>query len=96
MWMMFVVNLVLLGLQDILIGGGGLASGVPGAGLGAMAAVRGFQQPFTLTNLGFGIQKGLVAPITKTLGKQIPGQLGTTRQAIEQITRQIGFGTAGR
>jgi hypothetical protein len=45
-------NRRLLSLTDVLLGGGGLASGVPGAGLGAMAGVRAFQRPYTLTGLG--------------------------------------------
>lgn len=45
-------NRKLLGLTDVMLGGGGLASGVPGAGLGAMAAVRAGQTPRILTGLG--------------------------------------------
>ncbi len=45
-------NKQLLNLTDVILGGGGLASGGPlGASIG-VGAVRGFQQPFTLTNLG--------------------------------------------
>jgi hypothetical protein len=45
-------NRRLLGLTDVLIGGGGAVTGFPGAGFGMMAAIRAGQQPFTLTNLG--------------------------------------------
>ena len=45
-------NKRLLGLTDVLLGGGGVASGFPGAGLGAMAAVRAGQTPRVLTGLG--------------------------------------------
>lgn len=69
-------NVRLINLTDILLGGGGLASGFPGAGLGAMAGVRAFQLPQVLTKLGQGIEKGIIpaieksAPILKELGKR--------------------------
>lgn len=49
-------NRNLLNLTDILIGGGGVATGFPGSGIGAAAAVRGFQQPQFLTTFGAGIE----------------------------------------
>jgi len=49
--------------DNVPLVGGGLASGVPGAGLGAAAMVRGFQQPFTLTGLGQALYRlGNVTP----------------------------------
>jgi len=45
-------NRNLLNLTDVLIGGGGVATGFTGAGVGLAAAVRGFQQPTFMTNLG--------------------------------------------
>src|SRR3990167_398200 len=51
-------NRRLLNLTDILLGGGGLAAGGPfGAAIG-IGAIRGFQQPLTLTGLGLGLFKG--------------------------------------
>ena len=66
-------NRQLLSLTDAIIGGGGLASGVPGTGFGAMAAVRLFQQPPTLTTMGQGLYR---------TGKVIPaGTAATTTRA---------------
>ena len=48
-------NRRLLGLTDIMLGGGGLATGWGVAGFGAMGAARAFQNPFTLTGLGQGL-----------------------------------------
>jgi hypothetical protein len=56
-------NKRLLGLTDVLLGGGGLASGATGGGIGMAAAARGFQQPFTLTNTAQGL---------RTAGKAVP------------------------
>jgi hypothetical protein len=50
-------NKKLLGLTDILLGGGGIAAGATGAGVGIAAGVRAFQTPTTLTGLGQGINK---------------------------------------
>jgi len=44
-------NKQVIGLVDVLAGGGGVASGSILGGVGAAAAIRGFQQPFTLSNL---------------------------------------------
>jgi len=69
-------NVKLINLTDVLLGGGGLASGFPGAGLGAMAGVRAFQMPQVLTRVAQGIEKGVVpamekaAPILKELGER--------------------------
>ena len=50
-------NKVLLNLTDIILGGGGMSSGFPGTGLGAMAGVRLFQQPPSLTGAGQAIYR---------------------------------------
>ena len=50
-------NRNIIGLVDILAGGGGLVSGGVGQGIGAAAAIRGFQQPFTLTNLAVALDR---------------------------------------
>ena len=70
-------NVKLLNLTDVIIGGGGMATGFPGAGLGAAAAIRGFQQPFTLTSLGQALFKSgkaieSVLPFIEGLPKIIP------------------------
>ena len=62
-------NKQLLGLTDVLIGGGGIATGFTGAGLGTMAAVRGFQRPITLTGLAQFLYK--VGQKLKSVGKTI-------------------------
>lgn len=66
-------NKPLLSLTDVLLGGGGLASGVPGAGIGAMGMVRAFQQPFTLTGLGQTLFR---------LGNVIPSATDTGARAL--------------
>jgi hypothetical protein len=48
-------NKNVIGLIDILAGGGGIASGSIIGGAGAAVAIRAFQQPFTLTNMARGI-----------------------------------------
>jgi len=50
-------NKTLLNLTDIILGGGGMSSGFPGTGLGAMAGVRLFQQPPSLTGAGQAIYR---------------------------------------
>lgn len=74
-------NAKIINLTDILVGGGGLASGFPGTGIGAMTALRAFQTPFSLTNLGqgskaFGDAMSVVkkaAPAIGTVGSQMFG-----------------------
>lgn len=70
-------NVKLLNLTDVIIGGGGMASGFPGTGLGVAAAIRGFQQPFTLTGMGQALFKSgkaieAVMPFIEGLPKLIP------------------------
>ena len=72
-------NKALLGLTDVLLGGGGLATGATGVGIGIAGGVRAFQQPFSLTTLGQGLNKAgklgekLKAPqILKGASKTIP------------------------
>lgn len=70
-------NKTLLNLTDVLLGGGGVATGFPGAGFGAMAGVRAFQQPFSLTNLAQILFKSgnaieSVVPFLEQLPKAIP------------------------
>lgn len=68
-------NVRLLNLTDVILGGGGLASGFPGTGLGAMAAVRGFQQPVSLTTLGTALNAtGRVMPSAQSLGRLGAGE----------------------
>lgn len=56
-------NRNVIGLTDVLLGGGGLTSGAPGVGLTAAGLSRGFQQPFSLTN---------IASLLDSFGKNIP------------------------
>lgn len=62
-------NKQLLNLTDVILGGGGLASGGPLGATVGVGAVRGFQQPFTLTNLG---------KFLDSLGKGIPAGTAET------------------
>ena len=66
------MNKNILNLTDIIIGGGGMAGGIPGTGLGAAAAVRGFQQPFTLTNMAQALYNLRKAPSLIDMFKAIP------------------------
>jgi hypothetical protein len=50
-------NRQLLTLTDAIIGGGGMASGVPGMGIGVMAGVRWGQLPKQLTRIGQGLYR---------------------------------------
>lgn len=61
-------NRKLLSLTDVMLGGGGLASGFPGAGMGAMAAVRLGQTPRVLTGIGQALYKAGRAVPTGTAG----------------------------
>ena len=75
-------NKRLLGLTDYILGGGGMAAGWGVSGIGAAAAVRGFQQPFTLTNLGFSIDRlNKLTPSAEVLGRGVTatGASGVSR-----------------
>lgn len=65
-------NRKLLSLTDVLLGGGGMASGIPGAGLGTMALVRAGQTPRVLTGMGQALYR---------TGRAIPSgtAVGTTQ-----------------
>jgi len=73
-------NKNVLGLFDLLAGGGGMASGGPLGGVSAALAVRGFQQPFTITNLAQALYKMRNIPSLQGLFKTIP-------PAINQISQ---------
>lgn len=67
------MNTKLLNFTDIIIGGGGMASGFPGTGIGAAAAIRGFQNPVTLTNMAQALYKLRNFPnLTKQAIRAIP------------------------
>jgi hypothetical protein len=51
-------NKNILNLTDILVGGGGMAGGFPGTGIGAAVAIRGFQLPISLTSISQLLYKG--------------------------------------
>ncbi|HUX01570.1 MAG TPA: hypothetical protein VMY35_11380 [Phycisphaerae bacterium] len=56
-------NKKLIGFTDYILGGGGMATGYVGGGIGAAAAVRGFQQPPVLTGMGQALHRaGNVLP----------------------------------
>ena len=64
-------NKNVIGLVDLLAGGGGMVAGGGLGGVTAAVGIRAFQQPFTLTNLAQGINKltkitkGIITPISK-------------------------------
>lgn len=70
-------NKNIIGLVDILAGGGGMISGGPLSGITAAAALRGVQQPLTLTNAAQGLYKAgkavpkvnekVIKPISKVI-----------------------------
>ena len=73
-------NKNIIGLVDLLAGGGGMVAGGLGQGIGAAAAIRAFQQPFTLTNLGYIIDRltkkteglgGILSKLTTGAGAQL-------------------------
>jgi hypothetical protein len=66
------LNKNILNMTDVILGGGGLATGFPGAGLGAAAAVRGFQQPVTLTNIAQALYSLRKFPQLINIFKAIP------------------------
>jgi hypothetical protein len=61
----------ILGPTDYILGGGGLASGAFGVGLGAAAAARAFQQPVSLTGSAQGLYRTgkVVNPVAPLLEK---------------------------
>jgi hypothetical protein len=61
-----------LGLFDLIAGGGGMAAGGPLSGISAALAMRGFQQPITLTNLAQALYKMRNIPSLQGLFKTIP------------------------
>lgn len=72
-------NRRLLGLTDYVLGGGGMASGSGVSGVGAAAAVRGFQNPFTLTGLGQLLRRvGLMAPPVEPVARATIGTTSVT------------------
>lgn len=77
-------NKALLGLTDVLLGGGGLATGATGGGLGLAAGVRAFQQPISLTGLGQGLYK--VGKLGEKL--KVPQIMKGTTKAIPPLTKE--------
>lgn len=61
----------IIGPTDYILGGGGLAAGAPGAGLGVAAAARAFQQPASLTGVAQGLYRTgkVVNPVAPLLEK---------------------------
>jgi len=84
-------NSKLLNFTDIVVGGGGMATGFVGGGIGAAAAIRGFQRPGFLTTFGQGLQKGIINPVKNTLNFGNP-RFGTTEQFTRKTGRQLLFG----
>lgn len=72
-------NRNVIGLADLLAGGGGMVSGGLGQGISAAVMLRGFQQPLTLTNLGIIIDK--LAKGTKGIAQPLSafGVAGSTQ-----------------
>lgn len=73
-------NTKLLNLTDMIVGGGGLAGGYPGTGLGAAAGIRAFQTPVALTNTAAFVQN--------------PFGLSTLKQTFPQTVAGIKAGAS--
>jgi hypothetical protein len=78
------LNKNVIGLVDLLAGGGGLVSGGPLAGLSAATAIRAFQKPTTITNLARGLYKGGEA----LKNSKITGKIGNVIRPTTQLTTQ--------
>jgi hypothetical protein len=70
-------NKNVLSLTDAILGGGGLATGLTGPALGAMAAYRAFQSPVSLTGTAQGLYRAgkiseKISPVLKQLPRVIP------------------------
>ena len=72
-------NKNVIGLVDLLAGGGGMVAGGGLGGVTAAAGIRAFQSPFNLTQLGSAIDK-LTKMTTGLGGKMKGGLLGGERQ----------------
>jgi len=85
-------NKRLLNLTDIIVGGGGMAGGFPGTGIGAATLIRLFQTPTILTNAAQGLSKlgeiGLPQSVKTTLGfgvgRGLRGGVGETLKGITE------------
>ncbi len=84
-------NKRLLNLTDIIVGGGGMAGGFPGTGIGAATFLRLFQTPLFLTKTAQGLKKigevsipsQIQAPVSFEAGRAIRG---TTRELLEGLS----------
>ena len=88
-------NVKLLNLTDIILGGGGMASGFPGSGFGLAALVRIGQRPEVVTRMAQGLQKTLNFQQKVSQGK-LPRRLGTFGNEMAKGARQIYFGEIGQ
>lgn len=75
-------NKNVIGLVDLLAGGGGMVSGGPFAGVGAAAAIRGVQQPPFITGTARALYKGGQAIEKSSVAKSIKG----IAQPVTQLT----------
>lgn len=73
-------NKNVIGLVDLLAGGGGMVSGGPLAGLGAAASIRMVQQPAFITNVARGLYKTGEALKNTNLGGKIRNVVQPTAQ----------------
>ena len=84
-------NKNVIGLVDLLAGGGGLVAGGPLSGLSAAVGIRAFQQPTVITNLARGISiigqgLGRASNVVGGIAKPLT-QLGT-RKVLESQANQ--------
>jgi len=86
-------NKNVIGLVDLLAGGGGMVSGGPFAGVGAAAAIRGIQQPPIITGTaralfkgGQAIEKSSVTNSIKSIAQ--PSSQLMSREALKQEANQ--------
>jgi hypothetical protein len=73
-------NRNVLGLFDLIAGGGGMASGNVMGGITTALVVRGFQQPFTITNLAQALYKLRNTPNLSGIIKTIPPLINQKNQ----------------
>lgn len=88
-------NKKIISFVDALLGGGGMMAGAPGVGLGAMVAIRAFQQPSVLMSMARGLT-GITKPVTRTLETQLPRQLGQVGPEVGKAVRQLIYPMAGK
>ncbi len=63
-------NRNLINLTDLIVGGGGFASGFPGTGIGAAVFIKAFQSPTSFTGLGSTLEQ-VAQPVQRLFGPSV-------------------------